>query len=144
MLPGAACDFATEVGSDLPRRRPLSAQDGDEYSVFFEPTLVNLFAETSPRIEQATTVRQSPALDEDPAVLAHRLVESFLNLKYHRFEVLGKSSFNIMAIRCLHGHSDTRINDLVDIYYKALDAGKTGVRSDPAQPLLVEDDLAEK
>ena len=103
-------------------------QDGDEYSVFFEPTLVNLFVEAPPRAETLSKTTKPHPLPTEPAELSQRLVQNFLDLKYNRFEVLGKSSFNIMALRCLHGHSDKRINELVDIYYRALDAGKTGVR----------------
>ena len=71
------------------------------------------------------------AQHSEPDQLAGQLSRAYLDLKYLSMDVLGKASFNNLAISQWYGPAHERACKLNDIYSTGLDAGKTGVKVRP-------------
>ena len=101
-----------------------------------DQTIVNCFDESPPRREppkQASSSASSSSLQakhDNADALASQLITAHLEHKYQTMDVLGKSSFNILARQQWYSAADDGACKLIDMYFKALDAAKTGDKVD--------------
>ena len=100
--------------------------DGDKFTVISDPLLVRLFAEAPPWDAPPCGRRAATTPDADPRTLQRQLISQVLKVRYKSSPLVGQSALSLMALADEAGLGDARVQELIDVYYTALDVGVTG------------------
>jgi len=100
--------------------------DGDKFTIISDPVLVSLFAEAPPWDAPQSGLINAVKPSEDPNALQCQLISQVLNARYKSSPLVGQSALSLMALSDEAGLGDKRVQEVIEVYYAALDVGITG------------------